>query len=49
MRRNALLEGRGVTYSVKEIFYTLNQEKLANNCCQVAGKFAPDIEVQIRE
>ncbi len=26
MRRNALLEGRGVTYSVKEIFYTLQGE-----------------------
>ena len=32
----------------KEIFYTLNQEKLANNCCQVAGKFAPDVEIQIK-
>ena len=33
----------------KEIYYTLNQEKLATGCCQVAGKFAPDVEVQIKD
>ena len=31
----------------KEIFYTLNQEKLALGCCRVADEFAPDIDVQI--
>jgi ArsR family transcriptional regulator, arsenate/arsenite/antimonite-responsive transcriptional repressor len=32
----------------KEIYYSLNQELLASNCCQVAGKFAPDIDIQIK-
>ncbi len=31
----------------KEIYYTLNQSKLAQACCNVAGAFAPDVEVQI--
>jgi ArsR family transcriptional regulator len=31
----------------KQIFYTLNQESLADGCCQVAGVFAPDVEVKI--
>ena len=26
----------------KEIFYTLNQDRLARGCCQVAESFAPD-------
>ena len=30
----------------KEIFYSLNQKKLARSCCQVAEVFAPDIEVK---
>lgn len=37
-----IVERRG-----KEIFYTLNQEKLALSCCLVAGTFAPGVEVQI--
>jgi DNA-binding transcriptional ArsR family regulator len=31
----------------KEIYYTLNQSKLAQACYSVAGTFAPDVEVQI--
>lgn len=31
----------------KEIYYTLNQEKMAQSCCQVADHFAPDVELQI--
>ncbi len=31
----------------KEIYYTLNQAKLAQACCNVAGTFAPNVEVQI--
>ena len=27
----------------KQVFYTLNQERLAAGCCQVAQEFAPDI------
>lgn len=26
----------------KRVFYTLNQERLAQGCCQVAEDFAPD-------
>jgi ArsR family transcriptional regulator len=26
----------------KEVYYMLNQERLANGCCQVAENFAPD-------
>jgi DNA-binding transcriptional ArsR family regulator len=26
----------------KQVFYTLNQERLAQGCCQVAEEFAPD-------
>jgi ArsR family transcriptional regulator len=31
----------------KQILYTLNQERLANGCCQVAIVFAPEVEVRI--
>ncbi len=31
----------------KEVYYTLNQERLAKGCCQVAENFAPDHEVII--
>jgi ArsR family transcriptional regulator len=37
-----LVERRG-----KEIYYTLNQKKVAKGCCQVAGDFAPDAHVSI--
>ena len=30
----------------KEIYYSLNQEKLANSCCQVAEIFAPDVDIK---
>lgn len=29
----------------KQIFYSLNQEKIADACCQLAGDFAPDQNV----
>ncbi len=29
----------------KEIFYTLNQEKMADYCCKVSSVFAPRIKV----
>jgi ArsR family transcriptional regulator len=31
----------------KEIYYTLNQERLAQGCCRVAEEFAPDIDLKI--
>ena len=31
----------------KEIYYTLNQERLAQGCCRVADEFAPDIDLKI--
>lgn len=31
----------------KQVFYTLDQEKLAQGCCQVAEDFAPSQTVQI--
>lgn len=31
----------------KQVFYTLDQEKLAQGCCQVAGDFAPSQPIQI--
>lgn len=32
----------------KEIYYSLNQQKMAAGCCQVADHFAPDVEVEIK-
>ncbi|MBL6961669.1 MAG: helix-turn-helix transcriptional regulator [Anaerolineales bacterium] len=29
----------------KQVFYSLNQEKIADACCQLAGDFAPDQKV----
>jgi ArsR family transcriptional regulator len=31
----------------KEIYYSLNQSRMAQGCCQVAEIFAPDMGVQI--
>jgi ArsR family transcriptional regulator len=31
----------------KQILYSLNQEILADSCCQVAVVFAPDVEVKV--
>jgi ArsR family transcriptional regulator len=31
----------------KQVLYTLNQEKLADGCCQVAIVFAPGVELKI--
>ena len=33
----------------KQVLYTLNQDRLANGCCQVAENFAPERRVQITE
>ncbi|OQX64494.1 MAG: hypothetical protein B5M51_03620 [Anaerolinea sp. 4484_236] len=29
----------------KQVFYSLNQEKIAASCCQLAGDFAPEFDV----
>ena len=29
----------------KQVFYSLNQEKIADACCQLAGDFAPELDV----
>jgi ArsR family transcriptional regulator, arsenate/arsenite/antimonite-responsive transcriptional repressor len=29
----------------KEIFYSLNQEKMADNCCNISSIFAPRVRV----
>jgi ArsR family transcriptional regulator len=31
----------------KQILYQINQEKLAENCCQVARVFAPGVDVEL--
>ncbi len=31
----------------KEIYYTLNQDRVAKACCQVAGTFAPEVPVEM--
>ena len=31
----------------KQVFYSLNQEKIADACCQLAGDFAPDINLML--
>ena len=33
----------------KHIHYQINQQKLAENCCQVARVFAPEVEVELTE
>lgn len=33
----------------KQVFYILNQEELADGCCQVAIVFAPGIEVKVEK
>ncbi len=33
----------------KQVFYTLNQERLAACCCQVAESFAPDHPLEVIE
>ena len=29
----------------KQVFYSLNQKKIADACCQLAGDFAPELDV----
>lgn len=31
----------------KEIYYSLNQERLAKGCCQVAENFAPEVQLNM--
>ncbi len=31
----------------KQIFYSLNQKRIADACCQVAGDFAPELNLVI--
>jgi ArsR family transcriptional regulator, arsenate/arsenite/antimonite-responsive transcriptional repressor len=31
----------------KQVFYTLNQERMAQGCCTLAVNFAPDQEIKI--
>ena len=31
----------------KQVFYTLNQGRLADACCQVAEEFAPNIQIAV--
>jgi len=31
----------------KQVFYSLNQEKIADACCKLAGDFAPDQNVTL--
>ena len=33
--------------SGKEIYYSLNQQALAQGCCQVAANFAPDVDLNL--
>lgn len=33
----------------KQVLYSLNQERLAKGCCQVAENFAPDQRIELRE
>ena len=33
----------------KQVLYSLNQQRLANACCQVASEFAPDHPVEVVE
>jgi ArsR family transcriptional regulator len=33
----------------KQIFYTLNQERLADGCCVLADNFAPDHRLVLKE
>lgn len=32
----------------KQIFYTLNQDRLADLCCQVSDNFAPNITIDVQ-
>ena len=45
-----ILRIAGLVHSIrrgKEIYYSLNQDRLAQGCCQVAESFAPDHPIEI--
>jgi ArsR family transcriptional regulator len=44
LRRAGLVHARR---EGKQVFYTLNQERLAAACCQVAQEFAPDHQLTL--
>jgi DNA-binding transcriptional ArsR family regulator len=47
-----ILKGAGLAETRREgkqIFYTLNQEAIADRCCIIVARFAPEIEVTITE
>ena len=33
----------------KQVFYSLNQKRIAEACCQVAGDFAPELNLVVQE
>ncbi|MBT3188935.1 MAG: winged helix-turn-helix transcriptional regulator [Anaerolineae bacterium] len=33
----------------KQIFYTLNQKQIVDACCQLAGDFAPELELALTQ
>jgi ArsR family transcriptional regulator, arsenate/arsenite/antimonite-responsive transcriptional repressor len=45
-----ILRDAGLVYTErhgKQVFYTLNQNRLAEACCKVSGEFAPTLPVLI--
>ena len=48
----AILRNAGLVHVERKgkfILYQINQQKLAENCCQIARVFAPEIEVELGE
>jgi DNA-binding transcriptional ArsR family regulator len=48
----AILRNAGLVHverQGKHILYQINQQRLAENCCQVARVFAPGIDVEVSE
>lgn len=31
----------------KQVFYSLNQKRIADSCCQLAGDFAPELDFKL--
>lgn len=45
-----ILREAGLVYSEKkgkQVFYQLNQKRLAESCCKVSGEFAPNLPVEV--
>ena len=48
----SILRETGLVHSRREgkqIFYSLNQKRIADACCQVAGDFAPELNIMVQE